>query len=320
MKKILLLAMMTMSACVYAIDNENVNVAKQESVKGLFPEDVKTVGIVMPSSVLSSKKLELGIKMLEKAGYRVKLGDYVRGVKKQLPVEMRVQDFEKIWLDPEVDIIFMARGGKGAVDVIKKLNWEKLSSRKMRVIGFSDITLILNAMLKKNAGHPYSGPMLSAFTQWTADSRTWFRKCLDGSPLDPVKVKVLKPGVAKGKPMGGHLDRMYVLLKETSLAPSTAGRIVFIECTARYSFSHMKKCLEEMRDSGYLKDAAAVVFADFRHKGEERRKLNKFLPEFAKTLDCPVFADYPYGHCAKSYLIDFFREIEISSDGIVTAK
>ena len=138
----------------------NKSTNKWHSVKGLFPENVKTVGIVMPSSVLSRSVLEKGVKMLEEAGYKVKVGDFVR-VKEQAAVEDRVKDFEKMWLDPEVDILFMARGGSGAIDVIGKLDWAKLRTREMRVIGFSDITLILNSMLSQKAGHPYS-PVLRA--------------------------------------------------------------------------------------------------------------------------------------------------------------
>ena len=289
---------------------------KWPSVDGVFPENVKTVGIVMPSSVLERRKLEKGVQMLEKAGYKVKLGDFVR-VKEQAAVEDRVKDFEKMWLDPEVDILFMARGGRGAADVIGKIDWAKLRSRNMRVIGFSDITLILNTMLSQKAGHPYSGPMLSAFSGWDADSRKWFRAMLDGAALKPVKVKVLKAGAAKGLPMGGHLERLHRLVTTTKFAPSAAGRVVFIECTARYPIADVKSWFEELRDSGYLKDAAAVVFADFRHKGDDRKVLDEFLPAYAQTLKCPVFADYPYGHCSKSYLIDFFREVSISADGVV---
>jgi muramoyltetrapeptide carboxypeptidase LdcA involved in peptidoglycan recycling len=113
---------------------------------------------------------------------------------------------------------------------------------------------------------------------------------------------------------------MHTLYKDTPFAPSTAGRIVFFECTARHRFAKMKAGLEEMRDGAYFKDAAAVVFADFRHRGEERRLLDGFLHEFAQTLQCPVFSGYPYGHCKKSYLIDFFRELEISVDGTVIAR
>ena len=313
-KKILIGAMCGVAACVMAKD---ATASKGASVKGLFPDNVKTVGIVMPSSVLERKKLDLGMRLLKEAGYKVKLGDYVM-VKERAAVEDRVKDFEKMWLDPEVDIILMARGGEGAIDVIDKIDWAKLRAREMRVIGFSDITLILNTMLSQKAGHPYSGPMLSAFGHWDKDSRKWFRASLDGGPLKPVKVRVLKAGAAKGLPMGGHLERLHRLFTTTKLAPSTDGRIVFIECTARYPASSVTGWLEELRDKGYLKNVAAVVFADFRHTGEERKVIDDFLPKFAQTLHCPVFADYPYGHCTKSYLIDFFRELEISPDGTVT--
>ena len=313
-KKILIGAMCGVAACVMAKD---ATASKGASVKGLFPDNVKTVGIVMPSSVLERKKLDLGVRLLKEAGYKVKLGDYVM-VKERAAVEDRVKDFEKMWLDPEVDIILMARGGEGAIDVIDKIDWAKLRAREMRVIGFSDITLILNTMLSQKAGHPYSGPMLSAFGHWDKDSRKWFRASLDGGPLKPVKVRVLKAGAAKGLPMGGHLERLHRLFTTTKLAPSTDGRIVFIECTARYPASSVTGWLEELRDKGYLKNVAAVVFADFRHTGEERKVIDDFLPKFAQTLPCPVFADYPYGHCTKSYLIDFFRELEISPDGTVT--
>ena len=140
---------------------------------------------------------------------------------------------------------------------------------------------------------------------------------LDGAPLKPVKVKVLKAGTAKGLPMGGHLERLHRLVTTTKLAPSAAGRVVFIECTARYPIEDVKRWMVELRDTGYLKDAAAVVFSDFRQKGEERKILDEFIPAYAKTLNCPVVAGYPYGHCPRSYLIDFFREVEITADGVV---
>ncbi len=303
--------------CLTAASEEKKAAKSWPSVDGVFPKNVKTVGIVMPSSVLERRKLDKGVKMLETAGYKVKLGDFVR-VKEQAAVEDRVKDFEKMWLDPEVDILFMARGGSGAIDVIAKVDWAKLRAREMRVIGFSDITLILNTMLSQKAGHPYSGPMLSSFSHWDDDSIKWFRAMLDGAPLKPVKVKVLKAGAAKGLPMGGHLERIHRLVTTTKLAPSAAGRVVFIECTARYPIADVTRWMEELRDNGYLKDAAAVVFADFRHKGEDRKILDAFLPTYAQTLKCPVFADYPYGHCSKSYLIDFFREVSISADGVVS--
>ena len=90
------------AACLMAADGARAAPRKMASVEGLFPADVKTVGIVMPSSVLKNEKLEQGVRALERAGYKVKLGDHVRGVTERPPLAARVSDFEKMWLDPEV--------------------------------------------------------------------------------------------------------------------------------------------------------------------------------------------------------------------------
>ena len=39
-----------------------------------------------------------------------------------------------------------------------------------------------------------------------------------------------------------------------------------------------------------------------------------------RTCKILVFAGYPYGHCSKGYLIDFFRELEITEDGTIKWK
>ena len=279
----------------------------------LFPADVKTVGIVSISSILPKEKFDCGTNLIVSAGYRVKVMPNVQGPK-VAPAETRARLFEKAWLDPEIDLLLFSRGGKGAADVIGLIDWEKLRSRNMRVIGFSDVTLLVNTMLAKQIGHPYTGPMLSSFGSWTAKARNWFGKMLAGAPLPTLQVKVLKSGTAKGLSMGGHVTRMHHLFQK-GIAPSTAGRIVFFECTANYSVDQLTSQLLGMRDAGFLKDAAAVVFADFRHTGEDHNKLNQFFATFATSLPCPVFADYPYGHCSESLLIDFQREAEISADG-----
>ena len=283
---------------------------------GLFPPDVKTVGIVSMSSILPKEKLVFGTNLIAQAGCSVKVAPNVQGPE-VASAETRARLFEQAWLDPEIDILLFARGGVGAEDVVPLLDWEKLKSRDMRVVGFSDVTLLLNVMLAKGVGHPYSGTMLSGFGSWTDASREWFSKTLAGASLEPVKTRPLKPGEAKGLPMGGHVTRMHSLFK-SGAAPKAAGKIVFLECTARHVAAMIKAELLEMRDGGFFDGAAAVVFADFRHKGAERRAVRDFTREFARTLPCPVFEGYPYGHIPGSLLIDFRREAGISKDGVVS--
>jgi len=302
--------------CGAALASLIVRAGSDGAVK-LFPEDVKTVTIASASSIIPKAKFQAGTNMLAVSGYKVKIMPNVCGPEPASP-EVRARLFEQAWMDPETDLILMSRGGVGAEDVIGLLDWEKLRSRDMRVVGYSDVSIIVNAMLAKGVGHPYSGKMLSGVTSMTPQSRDWYCAMTAGKPVPPVKVKVLKAGEASGLPMGGHVMRMGTLSK-TPFMPSAKGRVVFFECTAgKYSAEMVVEVLKGLRDGGFLKEAAAVVFSDFRHTGAERKKITAFLPEFAKTLDCPVFAGFPYGHCADSRLLDFRRKVSISADGVVT--
>ena len=283
----------------------------------LFPEDVKTVTIASASSIIPQAKFQAGTNMLVRSGYKVKVMPNVC-VPNPVSPEVRARLFEQAWMDPETDLVLMSRGGVGAEDVVGLIDWEKLRSRDMRVIGFSDVTIIVNAMLAKGVGHPYSGKMLSGVTSMTTRARDWYCAMTAGKSVPPVKVKVLKAGEASGLPMGGHVMRMGTLSK-TPFMPSAKGRVVFFECTAgKYTAAMVVDELKGLRDGGFLRGAAAVVFSDFRHTGAERNKIFAFLSEFATTLDCPVFEGFPYGHCADSRLLDFRRKVSISADGVVT--
>lgn len=289
---------------------------EEDGMKRLFPEDVKTVGVVSMSSILPPEKLIAGTNVLARAGYRVKVMPNVRGPQ-VAPPDVRARLFEAAWMAPDIDLLLFARGGTGAEEVIGLIDWENLRARDMRVVGFSDLTLLLNAMLAKGVGHPYSGPMLSGMPSWTDAARDWFGDMMNGAPMSPVRLRVLKGGAARGRPMGGHVTRMHALAAR-GLMPSAAGRLVFFECTAKHAPETVRADLAALRDGGFLDGAAAVVFADFRHEGEARATLDAFLPAFAATLPCPVFAGFPYGHCAGSLLLDFRREAAVSADGVVT--
>ena len=303
-----------------------------------------TIGIVSISSVLSQDAFVMGTNALAKAGFCVKVAPNVAAGVMASAAE-RARLLEEMWLDPEVDLLVFSRGGEGAEDVVPLLNWDKLRTRPdIPVIGFSDVTILLNTMLAKGVGHPISGPMLSYATRLTPEARAWLRAVLRGvlgnagvsdttgtigntgniaGGLPPVALKRLNggeaafngaSGVPAALPMGGHVTRLFWLF-QNGLAPSAAGRVVFLECTARHKAETVIADLTEMRKGGFFDGAAAVVLCNFRHEGTERAALDAFFAEFAADLPCPLFAGFPYGHIPGILAIDFRREVSIAPDG-----
>ena len=196
------------------------------------------------------------------------------------------------------------------------------------MLGFSNITMLLNAMLKEKAGHPFSGPTLSQLLYARPETLTWLAKALaEEKPMPDVKLRALRPGACKGLPCGGHIS---LVLKGVQMgwAADTKGRIVFLETSIREP-SAVRASLDELVARGYFKECAGVVFGDLAAGGPNRKKLAgaelaaaraemaQIRRDFAAKMTCPVYEGYPYGHISKSFAIDFLREKTITADGIL---
>ena len=285
-------------------------------LSGLFPADVRTIGVPMPASVFAG--LRQAVKALEAAGYRVKVGKHAYA-KAQASAADRASDFADLWMDPEVDLIMCARGGRGAEDILPLLDWDKLATRKMRVLGFSNITYLLNAMLRRGAGHPYSAPTVSTLGKLTEDARERLRATLEGKPLAPVKLRVLRPGAAKGLPMGGHTPILAKFMAGEFAADPT-GRVVFLECGgSKRPVSAVAEAVDKLVALGVFDKCAGVVLCNFTGCGT-KQELKPIFDGLARRAKCPVYSGYPYGHVPRNFAIDFEREVEVTADGVLTFK
>lgn len=110
-----------------------------------------TIGVIAPSGIVEAKELEAGVRILEKWGFKTKLGkhifkkvdDYSAGT----PQERR-EDFKNMIEDPEIKAITCAEGGYAANSVLLTLNQEVIEIIKNKPIiffGYSDFCFFLNA-------------------------------------------------------------------------------------------------------------------------------------------------------------------------------
>lgn len=284
---------------------------EEPDLKGVFG-GAKTLGIAAISSRVPLKSFVKVTNRLDRAGYRMKVMPNVSEPEVASP-ERRAALLQQAWLDPEIDTIVFACGGQGAMDVVPLLDWEKLRARDMRVIGFSDLTVLVNSMLAKGAGHPYTGPVLTTLRYSSEVSVQRMRDMMAGRPGD-VRLRVVKAGEkpVEGLAMGGLLDRLHRLAMNGQL-PDPTGRVVFIENTNKYA-PRTDEMLGGMKDKGVFGKAVAVVFCDFNSKAPKDETQAK-MKEFAESVPCPVFADYPYGHVPNTSIIDFRRKLTISPEG-----
>ena len=116
--------------------------------------------LIAPSGNIGKINLILAKKRLKKLGfnkifYRKDIfskylsyaGDYMR----------RSKEINKAY-SSKTDIIFAVIGGQGAVHLLPYISYDSVKKSKKIIIGFSDITLLLNVLYKKTKARCLHGP------------------------------------------------------------------------------------------------------------------------------------------------------------------
>lgn len=296
-----------------------------------FPPEIRTVGVVMPASIQPKVRFDAGVEALKAAGLRIKLAKRLN-FKTQASAADRAADFEEMWMDPEVDLVICARGGSGSENILPLLDWNRLRTRDQRVLGFSNITMILNAMAKEKAGHPFSGSSISHLLYAKGDTFEWLKRAIAGDPQPQAKLRAIRPGAFSGLPCGGHIALVRLGIK-TNWACDAAGRVVFLERNNSASAKKIAEELDEIAASGWLKDCAGVIFGDVTPGREGKgRKRTLSGPElaaareevarakraFVEKIGKPAYDGFAYGHIPVSHAIDFRRKVSVAEDGTMT--
>src|SRR4026209_1220287 len=132
-----------------------------------------TIGIVCPAGYMPFEKAQTCIDTLQQWGYKVKIGktlgsnssNYFSGTD-----EERLNDFQQMLDDNEVNAVLCGRGGYGVTRIIDKINFKKFRKQPKWIIGFSDIT-VLNSHIYSNYEIPtLHAPMAAAFNDGGAEN------------------------------------------------------------------------------------------------------------------------------------------------------
>lgn len=298
---------------------------------GVYPPCVKTIAVITPASVPDPVTTGAGIELLRRAGYRVKVYPHVfdgaeeaaaaraagKGQKSYISIapELRIADFEAAWMDMENDMIICSRGGRGTVDLVAGVDWEKLPRRpELYVMGYSDVTLLLCAMSSRGYGRPVAGANISSHTGLLPEIIPEMKKMFNGEELTPLKLEVLVPGDCSGMPIAGLLNRL-VTAHRSGYLPESRGKIIIIESVSSDP-EQIGRDLEELRSSGFFSAASGIVFGHILRSGSDE-DIAAVLEDFAGKSDIPVYRGLPFGHAPAHMTIDFARKAVIR-DGILT--
>ncbi len=288
--------------------------------RGIFPENIRTIGLMSPSSPPNEKEIHEGIRLLEDAGIKVKVGDHIFAAEvpgqPSAPLEGRLADFRKLWNDPEVDMMVFTRGGEGMIQVVQALDWahEMPSRPEMWLSGFSDITIMLCALQSHHICHPFAAPNLGSMVRADMETLVWLGDILHGRTPAPFPLEPLVQGDCEGVIMAGHMERLN-RISATEFRPETAGRILFIECVSK-TVTQLCSYMDGLLQKGFFVGAKGVVFCEFTDCTPDA-EIPAMLEHYAPLLGCPVYKGFMFGHERRNLALDLLRRASIR-DGVLT--
>jgi muramoyltetrapeptide carboxypeptidase len=215
--------------------------------------------------------------------------------------------------DRRVKAILCLRGGYGSARLLPLLDYELVRRNTKIFIGFSDVTSLHCAFLKKSGLISFHGPMAAShfirkeFPDFSL--RSFLRTLMEPAPpggirqgYDGKTVRILRRGMVSGPLIGGNLSVLCTLLG-TSFQPAFKGRILFLEDLDEppYRFDRM---LTHLMNAGALQTVAGIAIGLCQNcedpkaaaAEEYRQSLEDVLKERLLPLNVPVVTGLPFGH------------------------
>jgi muramoyltetrapeptide carboxypeptidase len=303
------------------------------------------IRIIAPSSAWNperAKQYERAKNNLEKLGFKVTYGKYLKPATylDAVSVDLRVKDLHDAYRDTSVKAIMALNGGWLANSLLPYMDWNLIKANPKPFIGYSDITVFLNAIYAKTGNIGYLGPNLGTFGVKHGAAYTTENLCRvlcgDYKPvtLAPSQKwgegkkrkeyttqpwEVIQSGNAEGVVIGGNIATLY-LLQGTEYYPTFKEDAVLLiedddeagEYTAREFDRRLESLLQQPNARKYIK---AIVIGRFQTGSKVSMDNVKEIIRSKKLAGIPVVANIDFGHTQPLLTLPIGGKMAVSTDG-----
>ncbi len=264
-----------------------------------------TIAVVAPSSWFDRDLLIKGITQLQSAGFKVihrpdifEQHLYLAGTDAR-----RTDELCYFLNDPAVSAILFARGGYGAQRIIPLLSDMPIPKTPKLILGYSDVTVLLNYLYNRCGWAGYYGPTIAKHFGPDApkENLEWFLNATTRTtPIGKAPMQgctVLKPGKASGRVAGGCLTLVQMGIG-TPYDVQTKDTILFLEDRGEKLYE-IDRMLQHLKHAGKLDKVRGIVFGSIRLHPQDTDKQHELYPLLQEVLSDfagPVIAGFQAGH------------------------
>jgi muramoyltetrapeptide carboxypeptidase len=291
-----------------------------------------TLGIIAPAGQLADKNcFEKGVALLREMGFVPRFprdlwpgDDYLADSD-----ENRAEEFNAFIGDPEVKGLISMRGGYGCLRILDMIDIEAVRQNPKFIVGFSDISILLNYLYKMTGLVSLHGPVVTSLSSATQDSRERLFQSLHGNCKAPIEIsglEILRAAQGRKAPVvGGNLASL-VSLAGTEYDLSWRDKIVVLEDVNEPIYK-IDRMLTQLSLGKKFDQLAGLVLGDFGfdtgfddlEKLRQNEAVWKIVLRLVKGVNIPIWANFPSGHCARniSFPIGVNAEMSVENRSLI---
>jgi len=273
----------------------------------------KQVFLIAPSGNIEKKNLELSKKVLNEMGFKEIL--YRKDILSEFlgyagNYQRRAREINEAYKS-SAKIIFTVIGGMGAIHLLPYIDYELIKRKDKIIVGFSDVTLLLNAIHQKTGKRCLHGPNIGK-------DQKFDRKTID-CLVDVINKRsyrvrfksqdILVRGCSRAKIIGGNIELLGRSLG-TKYEINTKNKIIFLEDYDMKSW-RIYDILTQLKFAGKFNNIKGVILGHFEKCGEN---IDDYLIDFFKNFRVPVIMNQPIGHREPNLTIPLNEQCLINTD------
>lgn len=291
-----------------------------------FPDSLSVgdgVGIVAPARKISPDELAYAVQWIEKCGFKAIKAPNLHGEFHQFSGTdaQRAEDINWCLRNPEVKAVLCARGGYGCVRLLDLIEWERLQENPKWISGYSDITVLLNAAVRRNVPALHCSMPVN-FPKNTPESLTGIAEVWRGKkPMYRWDSHVpFRTGSAKGQLVGGNLSVLYSQ-RGTPNDLNPSGIVLFLEDLDEYLY-HIDRMMENLVKGGWMNQINGLIIGGMTDMNDNSIPFGysaiESILRAVENFDFPVAFDFPAGHTEHNLPLIMGAEVELTVDEICT--
>ncbi|MFQ6605366.1 MAG: LD-carboxypeptidase [Fidelibacterota bacterium] len=236
--------------------------------------------------------------------------------------EERLSDLHDMFADPAVKAIIATRGGSGCNRLLPRLDYDLIRTHPKILMGYSDITALLNAITARSGLITFHGPV--GTSTWNDFTLGWFRNILmegqaavmenPAQSVDPRTHITLRSGTATGRLFGGNLSVLSTMIGSPYL-PDWSDTILFLE-DIEEDIYRIDRILMHLKLAGILDSVAGLIFAQCTDCDEDDPgfSLLDVLEHYCSSLNIPVWYGSMIGHIHDKFTLPVGLPVTIDAD------